>query len=315
MKNTPGKRPKGRSKSSTTTSRNISMLCCGRRKEDCKCFASGQGQELVNSFRLRVFNTIPPKVKKSRIQQWQDTHDMPEFKKQVPWQKGMKYWYLFAMAFMWRHFNNEHFWAALIAMKAFKTNCRPNWDKVRKVLCRFKDSHESWFGGLFYSGNVLSKYRFSPDSDWIDCDDSDMSPIDRQMQTMKIVWHTAQGMQKDFVTLQTKPTREAWHRCTEGFLLELKSRTSGTFNHYTLKCMCDAVLLVQPQLEKTIGWWPMLCPAYKDMLPKLYPKTQKTQSALFIVACHYHQQMKSFFPKFYLRDSLAQLCWIERKVS
>ena len=95
----------------------------------------------------------------------------------------------------------------------------------------------------------------------------------------------------------------------------LQACTKGVYSDYSMKITLDGVLLSQPCLERVVSWWPMMCPAYKNELPKIYPNCQKKQDDLFLAACHFHKCLKALFPKYYLRDSLAQLCWMERNIS
>ena len=129
------------------------------------------------------------------------------------------------------------------------------------------------------------------------------------------MWHVAASMKQTYDNLQRNPTRQCWNACTEQFLSELHKHTKGVYSDYSMKITLDGVLLSQPCLERVVGWWPMMCPAYKDELPKLYPNCHKKQDDLFLAACHFHKCLKASFPKYYLRDSLAQLCWMERNIS
>ena len=90
--------------------------CCGRRKQDCRCYDSGAGLRLKESFKRSVFDTLVRAVRGSRIQTWRDTADMPQYAEQV---KCKKLTDLFPMAFMWRHFSNPHLWKAFMKNKAF----------------------------------------------------------------------------------------------------------------------------------------------------------------------------------------------------
>ena len=142
-----------------------------------------------------------------------------------------------------------------------------------------------------------------------------MDDMDRLLEAMKIVWFVADTMTEEFQQFQSEPTRTGWRTCTQTFLQEIRNRTSGMFNDYSLKKALDGILISQPQHEKVISYWPMECPAYRTQLPLLYPGTRCTQEELFTAACHYHRQLKIVLPKFRLADSLAQLCWVKRKVS
>ena len=50
-------------------------------------------------------------------------------------------------------------------------------------------------------------------------------------------------------------------------------------------------------------------------LPLLYPAASRSREDLWLAGVHFHLQLKRQFPKFYLRDSLAQTCWIGRGVT
>ena len=84
------------------------------------------------------------------------------------------------------------------------------------------------------------------------------------------------------------------------------------FSDYSLKIALDGVLLSQPRLETVVSWWPMMCTAYKNELPKLFPACQVNQDDLFLAGVHFHLTLKATFPRYHLRDSLAQLCWMAR---
>ena len=129
------------------------------------------------------------------------------------------------------------------------------------------------------------------------------------------MWYVAGTLKQSFDNLQKQPSRQSWKACTEGFLGALCQHTKGCFGAYSLKITLDAVLLSQPRLEKVVPWWPMQCPAYEDTLSKLYSECSRTQVDLFLAGCHFHQCLKPSFPKFFLRDSLAQTRWIKRQVT
>ena len=122
-------------------------------------------------------------------------------------------------------------------------------------------------------------------------------------------------MKDSFQQLQREPTRDLWKICTRDFLEEISRRTKGAFDDYAIKITLDGILISQPHLERFLSWWPMQCPAYKDQLPKLYANLSKSSDDLFLAACHYHQNIKVHYSRYHLRDSLAQLCWVERGVT
>ena len=238
---------------------------------------------------------------------------MTHYASQVP--ASCSYDVLFPLAFCWRIFSNGHFWSALLQVKAVSASSPPAWSKIRAVMEIFSAENQTWYSGLFYSGNKLIKFRYALTDQWQCCTACKMDDIDRLLEAMKIVWFVANTMKEAFQDFQSKPTQAGWRTCTQTFLQEVRSRTSGMFNDYSLKKALDGILISQPRLEKVVSYWPMNCPAYQKQLPLLYPGIQCTQEELYTAACHYHRQIKVVLPKFRLADSLAQLCWLKRKVS
>ena len=169
---------------------------------------------------------------------------------------------------------------------------------------------------FFYSGRALTQYRYgsaAKPAKWKKCTDI-QDFISKEILALKVMWHVAASLKHSFDSLQAQPSRQLWKACTQGFLSQLHDHTSGCFSDYSLKLALDGILLSQPCLEQVVSWWPMKCPAYESVLPDLYPASTQSQDDLFLAGCHFHQSMKTKFPKFALRDSLAQTCWMERGV-
>ena len=267
----------------------------------------------------RKLNLIPAQIRRSRIQTYRDTGDMPEYKRQIGWDPSMKYSWLFPITFLWRHFSNPEFWNTLQKLGAVLHNQPPKWTLIEQSMRAFRERDVAYHGGLFYSGSVLTKYRYgsaAKPAEWVHCDgDPSLDFVDKEMLALKVMWHVACLLEDKFNSLQRDPTRQCWTACTEGFFTALKDHTAGVFGHYSIKIMLDGILIVQPHLERVVAWWPMLCNAYKDQLPRLYPAAAKKQEDLFLAGVHFHLHLKRHSPKFYLRDSLAQTCWIERGVT
>ena len=303
---------KRKGSNSESSSRHVPAHCCGRRVQDCSCFRSGRGLEIVHGFQKAKFAKLPSMVRKSDVQTWRDTADMPLYHEQID--HAMPYPLLFPYAFTWRHFSNSFFWEGLQATGAVAADRPPDWKRFQWVMEKHVEEKESYFGGLFYSGNVLTHYRYSCTGEWQDCEELRIDRIGRQILALKVVWHCARVMKSSFEQLQRCPTRDLWQVCTRDFLGAVSARTSGMFDHYSVKKMIDAVLISQPCLEKVLSWFPMSCPAYKNELPKLYLGIRGEED-LWLAANHYHRLLKGCFPRFTLKESLAQLCWIERQVT
>ena len=163
----------------------------------------------------------------------------------------------------------------------------------------------------------MTQYRFhsaAKPPDWTDCPKS-MDFIAREVLALRIVWHVAETFLSEYDALQSKPTRQCWKACTEAFLEAIQNHTKGIFGDYSMKITLDGVLLSQPRLEKAVSRWPMQCPAYKTALPALYANCTTSRQDLFLDGCHFHAANKKSFPRFYMKDSLAQLCWLKRGVN
>ena len=256
-------------------------------------------------------------IAESRIQTWRDTRDMQGYMRQIGWEDSMRYSWLFPIAFIWRHFSNEEFWTALQKKKAVLQNQQPKFACIENTMRAFAAKGVSYHGGLFYSGSSLTQYRFpsaAKPPDWTDCPKS-MDFIAREVLALRIVWHVAETFLSEYDALQSKPTRQCWKACTQAFLEAIRNHTKGIFGDYSMKITLDGVLLSQPRLEHAVPWWPMHCPAYEIALPELYANCTTSHQDLFLAACHLHAATKKSFPRFLLKDSLAQLCWVKRGVT
>ena len=185
---------------------------------------------------------------------------------------------------------------------------------MEKVMRAFKVDKVPYHGGTFYSASSLKKYRWCNVGKWSECK-ADQDFISREILASKIMWHVTEDMKQYFDNLQEDPTRQLWKACIENFQSKLQEHTRGIFGDYSMKIALDGVLLSQPCLERVVSCWPMRCPAYENALPMLYPNCRKNRTDLYLAGCHYHKCLKAFFPKFHLRDSLAELCWMGRYAS
>ena len=159
----------------SAVSRHIPLNCCGRRKANCRCFKEGRGLEIARSLKRKIIKPIAGKVLKSRIQTWRDTGDMRAYRNQVGWQRSFRYSWLFPIAFLWRHFSNEHLWTALQNIGAVTKNKTPNFTIIEEAMRSFDASNISYHGGLFFSGSMLTEYRFgsaAKPAKWQNCADN-----------------------------------------------------------------------------------------------------------------------------------------------
>ena len=115
------KKPACSASSVSRPGRNMKVPCCGRRADNCRCFASGRGLAIATSFDTSLFATIPGRVSHSPIQYWSDTGDMTKWAEQIAaiGRGGVQYRWLFPVAMMWRQWSNGEFWDALVAQGSF----------------------------------------------------------------------------------------------------------------------------------------------------------------------------------------------------
>ena len=305
----PGRRQCSAAKPASKRQRHILRNCCGRRTENCKCFTHGRGLEIAKSCKRKNLTSTVERVTKSRIQTWRDTGDMPAYMRQIGWNASMHYSWRFPIAFMWRHFSNEEFWAALMNMGAVLQNKPPDFGLVEKAMRSFQAKKIAYHGGVFFSGSTLTRYRYgsaAKPGNWKECNDN-QDFISKETLALKVMWHVAGTLKGSFDSLQRQPSRQCWEACTQGFLSQLQEYTMGCFNDYSLKLALDGILLAQPCLEQVVSWWPMRCPANQSSLPKLYPVCTRSQGDLFLAGCHLHYSLKDKLPKFFCVTPLRKL--------
>ena len=119
---------------------------------------------------------------------------------------------------------------------AVPTNDEPDWSKVRKIMKIFQEQGKSWFGGVFYSGSVLLKFRycdFSAEQQekicWTFCAQEGMTSIDKEIQGLKLVYYVARSLQTTYRALQRQPDRSLWKHATETFMKRINLCTHGMF--------------------------------------------------------------------------------------
>ena len=297
----PARRQCSAAKPASKRQRHIPRNCCGRRPENCRCFTHGRGLEIAKSAKRKNLTSIAERVAKSPIQTWRDTADMPGYMRQIGWNPSMRYSWLFPIAFMWRHFSNEEFWAGLMNIGVVLQNQPPDFGLIEEAMRSFQAKKVSYHGGLLFSGRTLRRYRYgsvAKPATWKECTDI-QDFISKDMLALKVMWHVAGNLKPSFDSLQRQPSRQCWKACTQGFLSQLHEHTSGCFSDYSLKITLGGILLSQPCVEQVVPWWPMNCSAYQRTLPQLYPACTRSQDDLFLVGCHFHQSLKTRFPKFF----------------
>ena len=302
---------KKKGSSSCGSQYDVPRPCCGRRGQKCKCFESGRGAEIAKSMSKKELRKLRKGFENSPIQTAQDTDDMTKYEEQIP--EGISYRFLWFYTFMWRFFSNDAFWDALVQVKAVSYDRVPKWNKVREVMETFNAKKTSFFGGLFYSGNVLLYYRYDVCKDWSDCKALGIDTMGGYIEGLKVVYYCVQLIGVYLDELEINPSRAGFRVCTQGLYTELGYRTSGLFGHYSIKIMLDGLVIRCPGLQAVCSWFPMLCTAYVSGLPKLYPILKNNDEAdMFLAACHLLRTLRSTGKRITLSEALAQLCWVKR---
>ena len=163
--------------------------------------------KILQEKKVRVYSWASAEVADPNMAR--HTGDMPGYMRQIGWSASMRYSLLFPTAFMWRHFSNEEFWTALQKVGAVKRNEQPNFCLIEKVMRAFAGAGVSCHGGLFYSGSVLTEYRFgdaAKPAQWKKCR-ADEDFIAREIMSLKVMWHVAGKLKKSFDNLQKEPSR------------------------------------------------------------------------------------------------------------
>ena len=120
---------------------------------------------------------------------------------------------------------------------------------------------------------------------------------------------------KELTAFARQPARATYKTALETFQQRLYGEnglTKGKSNDYTIKLMLDGLLVNNTVSRHVISSWPTQCPAYKSQLPIVFPGIEPKQ--FYRAACYWHRLIYAKH-HYHLGDSLAQLCWIKRKVN
>ena len=111
---------------------------------------------------------------------------------------------------------------------------------------------------------------------------------------------------------EKNPSRDLWKASMLTWLEQVRSRCSGCFNQYYLKCCLDRASAVRKFNLATISWWPTECPAYLHWYTLLCPDRRLTREEKFQILCTTYIKLNHVktcdFP-----EALAQTCWVKKE--
>ena len=290
------------------------LPCCGKRPERCKCWRKGSAtdddRQIVGMLDRNVLKQMIVRIGKADILTYNDTADMPSFLRYFPPHRRAPMHYKWGIAMFWRCFSNTHLWSCLKKCGALPPAREPKWHIVQKILTEYETAGAPSHGGYFRT-TTLTKYRTSGTQDFVSV--THLTSPARETLAYKTMWRALP--KKELTVFARKPTRATYKNALETFQQQLYGKsglTKGKFNDYAVKCMLDGLLVNKTVNRHVISSWPMQCPAYKSQLPILFPGIKPSQ--FYRAACYLHSRIYAKH-HFTLADSLAQLCWIKRKIN
>jgi len=109
---------------------------------------------------------------------------------------------------------------------------------------------------------------------------------------------------------EKNPSRDLWKASMMTWLEQVRSKCTGNFSHYYLKCTLDRAFAVRTFSTSTISWWPTECPAYRQWYKLLYPDRHLTEEEKFRVLCATYIELNRK-RHCSIPDALAQTCWVK----
>lgn len=109
------------------------------------------------------------------------------------------------------------------------------------------------------------------------------------------------------------PSRDLWKAMLKEWLHQVRSRMSGAFDHYYMKCALDRLFAVRKIDHGTISWWPTQCPSYIRWYDILYPnrcsRARLDEEKKFQILCIIYKKLNRIKHGCTFPDALAQTCW------
>ena len=287
------------------------LPCCGRRPARCTCWcakAPKKNKAVVALCDRDLVQKAVRRINNANILTFRDTADMPHFLSQCPGNPAQPMHYRWGIAMLWRCFSNFRFWKVVIASGAIQPAREPNWQLFEAALRAYERENLASHGGMFYT-TMLTHYRLDVHSPFIAV--TKMDSCHREVCAYRAMW--AALPRQELALFRAAPTRDTFKSAVTKFQTQLygtEKLTKGKFNDYAVKCMLDALIINGTVSPRVLSTWPMKCPAYRKQLRILYPGLKPSE--YFIAGCHWHYMIYKRH-RFHIADSLAQLCWIERR--
>ena len=279
--------------------------CCGLNSKNCRCKPPrGMQKSHLNALCRRFAKTVLSTV--------QDTNDVSTFQTLMTERcKTLPLHVLLAYAHTHAVFNQDYLLHNFIDEKAFLFE-PPwfNWQLLQSIVQRSKQK-----GYRFRSSN----YRTAPLKDIVlpahigeaRLLQSNDDTVDRAVLACRLVGEDA--MPRACLALYDKnPSRDFWKASMLTWLEQVRSKCTGCFGHYYLKCSLDRAFAVRTFSPATISWWPTQCPSYVNWYKLLYPNRSLTTEEKFSVLCATYVALNRK-KHCTIPEALAQTCWVKRE--
>ena len=121
----------------------------------------------------------------------------------------------------------------------------PNWEQVESVYRRYVEKGAPVHGGLFFSGSVLTQYRWEDEDEWVEITDA-MDTPSKNVLAYKIIWHSLP--QAELNAYETAPFATSFKLAYDKFYENLNnSSTLGDDHPDALVSMNNLVTLLHDQ--------------------------------------------------------------------
>ena len=274
--------------------------CCGLRYDKCRCkvlpgLKKKPLQELAKRFLASPLNTAG------------DTTDVSVFKELMQDRcKTLSTRVILCYCHIHIVFNQRHLLEAMINKNVFLSK-KPwvDWERLHGVIVSAKAKKQLVRSSNFYSTTIRDvllqsghKVAHVP-----------TNPIARDVLACKIVGCDAIPLAICDL-YDAGPSRDLWKAMLQEWLLQVKSKCSGAFAHYYMKCCLDRLFAVRHIDHGTISWWPSECPSYKQWYKLLFTKKKNfNEEEKFQILCAIYKKLNVVRTGCTFTDALAQTCW------
>ena len=281
--------------------------CCGLHSNNCIC-------EPPAGMRKSYLNALARRFTKTALASFEDTTDVSTFQTLMAKHcKTLPLCVLLAYAHTHVVFNQEHLLQSFIEQRAFLF--KPpwfDWQLLQSIVKKAKQKGQRYRSSN-YRSTILRNIRLPSHIGKPRLLQSNVNTVERAVLACQIISQDA--MPNACLALYEKnPSRDLWKASMLTWLEQVRSKCSGSFSDYYLKCSLDRAFAVRTFSTATISWWPTECPAYLHWYKLLYPDKNLTTDEKFQVLCTTYitlnQKRICSFP-----EALAQICWAKKEES